>query len=106
MDRFFGLNKTNSPMEGLALLCTVANNIQQAIVESILNGAEIPFLIKERGSGSAVKIITGFSMFGTDFYVSEENFEEASELVSGIFDEHDEGEDENSDDGDEEKDLK
>ncbi len=89
MDRFFGLDKTQESKDGPVLLCTAINNIQQAIVESILRGAEIPYLIKERGSGSAVKIIAGFSMFGTDFYVNEEQFDEASELVSIVFEDHD-----------------
>ena len=99
MDRFFGLNNKHKNKDGLVLLCTAVNNIQQAIVESILKGAEIPYLIKERGSGSAVKIIAGFSMFGTDFYVNEENLEEATELVEVVFQEHDDV-DEDTDDGD------
>ena len=65
----------------LELLITVNDRVYQSIVESILKDNEIPYLSKERGSGSAVKIITGLSMFGTDIFVLKSDFERASELM-------------------------
>ena len=52
------------------------------ILESILQDAEIPYLKKERGSGTSVKVIAGFSVFGTDLFVRKEQLELARELIT------------------------
>ena len=80
MDRLFGLDKVSAHDESLELLMTVYNSAEQAVVESILNDAEIPYLIKERGVGSSVKVITGFSMYGTDIFVRREQLDEAKAI--------------------------
>ena len=80
MDRLFGLHKVSAHDESLELLMTVYNSAEQAVVESILNDAEIPYLIKERGVGSSVKVITGFSMYGTDIFVRREQLDEAKAI--------------------------
>ncbi|MGI6166723.1 MAG: hypothetical protein ACOYIA_01120 [Eubacteriales bacterium] len=90
----FGLDKPHRPPEGLEFLTTVYDNAALAVVRSILEGAVIPYLIKERGIGSTV---TGFSMFGTDIYVRRGDLEVAAGLL-----EYDAEEDVGSDDnGDE-----
>ena len=82
MDSFFGLDKVSAHDENLELLTTVYDQPSQMIIESILRDAEIPYLMKERGSGTAVKVITGFSMFGTDIFVLREQLETATELIT------------------------
>ncbi len=82
MDALFGLDRAAKAEEGLALVTTVYDRAQLMIVESILRDAEIPFLAKERGSGTAVKVITGYSMFGTDIFVPESLLEVAEELLT------------------------
>ena len=82
MDSFFGLDKVSAHDENLELLTTVYDQPSQMIVESILRDAEIPYFAKERGSGTAVKVITGFSMFGTDIFVLCEHLETAIELIT------------------------
>ena len=84
MDRLFGLDKVSAHDESLELLMTVYNSAEQAVVESILNDAEIPYLIKERGVGSSVKVITGFSMYGSDIYVPVAALEKAQELLEAF----------------------
>ena len=84
MDFLFGLDKSNPPMKDLELLVTVNDRIYQSIVESVLTDNEIPFLSKERGSGSAVKVITGFSLFGTDIFVLKTDLERAAELLEQL----------------------
>ena len=79
---FFGLDRAKKHPDGLELLATVYDNAALAVTRSILEGAGIPFLIKERGAGSSVKIIAGFSMFGTDIYVHKEDLEVAAELLA------------------------
>ncbi len=78
----FGLDKPRHREEGTALLTTVRDNVGLAVVRSLLDGAEIPYIIKERGAGSSVKIIVGFSMFGTDIFVPESRLEEALALIT------------------------
>jgi hypothetical protein len=80
MDRFFGLDSVSAHEASLELLMTVYNSAEQAVVESILRDAEIPYLIKERGAGSSVKVITGFSMYGTDIFVRREQLDEAKAI--------------------------
>ena len=82
MDSFFGLDHAAKPDEGMELLTTVYDNAQRIIVESILQDAEIPYLIKERGSGSMMKIIAGYSIFGTDIFVLCEHLDAATELIT------------------------
>ena len=81
MDFLFGLDKSNPPLKDLELLTTVNDRIYQAMIESVLSDNEIPYLSKERGSGAAVKVITGFSMFGTDIFVLNKDIERAKELL-------------------------
>jgi len=82
MDSFFGLDRVSKAGEGWTLLITVYDRSQLMILESILRDAEIPCLAKERGGGTAVRVITGYSMFGTDLFVPEELYEVAAELIA------------------------
>ena len=82
MDFLFGLDRVSPHDDTLALLTTVYDSTQLAVLESILRDAEIPYMVKERGSGSSVKIITGFSMFGTDLFVRRDQLELATELIT------------------------
>ena len=82
MDSFFGLDRVSPHDENLELLTTVYDASSQTIVEGILRDAEIPYLAKSRGSGTAMKVITGFSMYGTDIFVLREHLETALELIT------------------------
>lgn len=82
MRDLFGLDRAVTHDDSLSLLTTVYDNTLLAVYESILRDAEIPYLIKERGSGSAVKVITGFSMFGTDLFVKPEHLKTATALIT------------------------
>ena len=81
MDRFFGLDKVSPHDENCELLTTVNDNIALSVLRSILDGEKIPYLIRERGSGSSVKIIAGYSMFGTDVFVPTSAIERAREVL-------------------------
>ena len=78
---FFGLGKPAPHSEDLELLTTAYDNTTLAVIESILRGEGIPYMIKERGVGRAVKIISGTSSFGTDIFVKKELFETAKEIL-------------------------
>ena len=82
MDFFFGLDRVSPHDDSLALLTTVYDNSLLIILESILKDAEIPYLKKERGSGTTMKVIAGFSVFGTDLFVLKEHLETAQALIA------------------------
>ena len=65
----------------MELLVTTHDNIEQSILQSILDGEGVPYMVNDRGSGSAVRIIAGYSMFGTDIYVPRDVIEQARELL-------------------------
>ncbi|MBQ9079750.1 MAG: DUF2007 domain-containing protein [Clostridia bacterium] len=77
----FGLDRPAKRHDDLELLTTVYDNEQLAVLRSILDDGGIPYMTKERGSGSSVKIIMGFSMYGTDIFVKREQLDEARALL-------------------------
>ena len=78
----FGLSKAkNKEKDGMELLVTTHDNIEQGILESILEGEQIPYMVHDRGSGGAMRIIAGYSFMGTDIYVPEEMLAQAQELL-------------------------
>ena len=76
MDLLFGLNAPAS-LQDLVHAGEFHDPVSATIAEELLTDANIPFLKKERGSGTAVRIITGFQPFGTDFFVLPEDLERA-----------------------------
>ena len=80
-DFLFGLDGSAKHDENLELLITVYDNVELSILRSILEGENVPYLIRERGSGSSVRIIAGFSMFGTDIFVPKTIIEQAKEIL-------------------------
>ena len=87
MDSIFGLDSARNNDEKLELLTTVYDEISLACVKSILRDAEIPYLVKQRGSGSSVRIIAGYSIFGADIFVLRETLELAQALIAPVDDE-------------------
>ena len=81
MDTFFGLNGTHPGVDDVKLLTTVYDNGSFAVIRSLLESADIPYIAKDRGAGEVVKIITGIPMFGTDIYVPTVCYEVAVALV-------------------------
>lgn len=80
MDRLFGLDAPAN-LEGLAHVAVFEDPISASIAEELLSDAGIPFLKKERGSGTVVRLIVGFQSFGTDFFVRPEDEERAKEAL-------------------------
>ena len=84
MDKLFGLD-TPIQEDNLLLIRSFFDTVSASIAEEALRDAEIPFLKKERGSGTAVRIITGMQMFGSDFFVRPEDGERAEALMQLLF---------------------
>ena len=85
MDRIFGLDSVSAHDEGLELLTTVYDPAELAVITSILEGEKIPYLAKDRGAGGLIKIVAGYSVFGTDIFVLSECLEVATALLSKEF---------------------
>ena len=83
-DMFFGLNAPVNDDE-LVLLRTFHDDISVAMAEEVLRDEGILFVKKDRGSGSAVRIVVGFSTFGTDLFVAPDDLERATELMQALF---------------------
>lgn len=81
MDSLFGFDKVSPHDDCSELLTTVHDSVELSIVRSLLDEEKIPYLIKERGSGSSVRIIAGYSMFGTDIFVPSAAAESAKALL-------------------------
>lgn len=65
----------------LVLLRSTNDNYQINLIKGLLEDANIPYIIKERGSGGYMKIIGGISVFGTDIYVDKTTVEKAEEIL-------------------------
>ena len=55
---FFGLDQPANE-DGLVLLRSFHDDVSVVMAEEVLRDEEIPFVKKDRGSGSAVRWITG-----------------------------------------------
>ncbi len=81
MDSFFGLDKPAENHDDAAVLTTVHDNVELSVLRSILDGENIPYRVRERGSGGVVRVIAGYTMFGTDILVSQDALPVARELL-------------------------
>lgn len=89
----FGLDEVSPHDEGQAYLCTVYSPTELQVILGILDGAEIPFLLKERGAGGVSKVIMGFSLCGTDIFVPEAALDEAEARIVPVCESGDADED-------------
>ena len=72
-------------MNEFELLITVYDEVMLSIVRSMLEEDEIPYHVQER-NGSALGMITGFSLYGADVYVPTDALDTAKALVAGLED--------------------
>lgn len=68
----------------LVILRTIESEFEMNMISAILEDNNILFIVKDKGSGSYMRIITGSSPFRTDIMVEEKNYEKARELISLI----------------------
>lgn len=91
----FGFGKSYKPSEETSLLTTVYDFGMRSVIESLLRGENIPYIIKERGG--SLPVITGSSAFGTDFFVRESDLDRAAELITPCFEDLEESEEDTED---------
>jgi len=66
-----------------AKLITAADNGEEGVIESILRGAGIPYVVKENTADSWMRVFMGFCTTGVDFYVPENLLDDATDLIAG-----------------------
>ena len=81
MDKFFGLDNPAKLDKDTTLLTTTHDDVEKLIICGILEEEKIPFLTKDRGAGEAVRVVTGYSMYGCDIYVPAALLEKANALL-------------------------
>ena len=67
------------------LLYSISNQTEESMIVSLLEDANIPVLIKNRGIGGYMKIYMGYSVYGSEIYVDKNDFEKAKELIDANF---------------------
>ncbi|HSH36257.1 DUF2007 domain-containing protein [Schnuerera sp.] len=65
----------------MALLKTVYNSVELNFIENLLDENNIPYILKDQGSGGYMRIYSGFSIYGTDIFVEESMFEKAKSII-------------------------
>ena len=85
LDKLFGFDRPAQPNDEVSeLLITVHGNEELAAVEAMLRSAEIPYRLMDRGAGGIVRVISGYTMYGTDVFVRSEDVETARELLKPV----------------------
>ena len=85
LDKLFGFDRPAQPNNAAnELLITVHGNEELAAVEALLRSAEIPYRLMDRGAGGVVRVISGYTMYGTDVFVRPEDIETARELLTPV----------------------
>jgi hypothetical protein len=81
MDQFLGLDNPTKGDKNTVLLTTTHDDVEKMIICGILEEEKIPFLAKDRGAGEAVRVVTGYSMYGCDIFVPAALYEKANALL-------------------------
>ena len=69
----------------LVVLKFINNEYELQLTKSLLEDNEIPFIIKDQGSGGYMRIIGGSSMYKTEVLVAESMFEKAKAILDDVF---------------------
>lgn len=62
-------------------LCFVANNIEAEMIMEALKNNDIPAIKKGVGSSDIMNVYGGFSLFGEEIFVGDQNLEKAEEIL-------------------------
>jgi hypothetical protein len=73
--------KSKSEEIEMVLLRTTNNNYELDLIKNLLEDANIPYLIKERGIGSYMRMISGDSMYGTHIFIEGKLLEKAETVL-------------------------
>ncbi len=74
----------NKDKINLRKLRSVTNEIELGMIKEILEDNNIPYILKDKGSGAYMRIITGSSPFSTEIMVEESEFDKANKILESI----------------------
>lgn len=80
----YGTRKDIKMMEELELLITANTEYEIGVISNILEDNNIPFVIKDAGSGGYMRIYSGSSIYGTDILVRKDFLEKAKDLIGNF----------------------
>ncbi len=82
----FGLEKPHKISDGdeISHLTTVYDVAVLGIIRGLLEDEDIPYLMRDRGVGQIIRMVTGISGYGMDLYVPTAALELAKGLIAGI----------------------
>ncbi|NLW41142.1 MAG: DUF2007 domain-containing protein [Tissierellia bacterium] len=75
------IKKTDNYDIQMVLLKTVYSKVELNFIENLLNEHNIPYILKDYGSGGYMRIYSGYSIYGTDILVEKSMFEKANTLI-------------------------
>ncbi len=64
--------------------CILASNLSQldtTMITALLEDSGIPSFIKDHGSGGYMKVYMGYTIFGQDIYVGQNDYEKAKSIL-------------------------
>lgn len=68
----------------LEVLRTIGSEFELNMITAILEDNSIPFIVKNKGAGSYMRILTGGSPFKTDILVDISDLERALDLIEPV----------------------
>lgn len=68
----------------LVLLHSTNNEVELQVLKSLLDDNNIPYVIKDQGPGSYMRILTGGSVYGTEIYIEKSQLEEALRIIGEL----------------------
>lgn len=77
-------NEKNKDLE-LVVLKAINDEYELNLTKSLLEDNNIPFIVKDYGSGGYMRIIGGSSMYRTEILVEESMFGEAKAILDEVF---------------------
>lgn len=72
--------------DGTVYLTTASSEMELGLIQSMLTDNNIPSIYKDREAGAYLRAFGGFSVFGTDVFVSKDDYPAAKELIDAYID--------------------
>lgn len=81
---FWNKNKKENDEIELVLLRSTQDHYELSTIKSVLEDEEIPFILKDHGSGGHMRIIGYFSVYPTDILVEKSTFEKSDGILKSL----------------------
>ena len=69
---------------GYKKLKTAYNAYEKGLFRALLEDANIAFKVRSRGAGDYLRVLAGQSLYADDFFVPEDDWNKAKELLEGF----------------------